>query len=150
MALVKWHGGRGGPVARLRREMDDLFRDFFQDWNWPLEPAGEGTWWPDLDLAERDDALLVTAELPGIDPGDIDISVKDGTLSITGEKKQAEEEQKENYYRAERRYGRFRRDIPLPASVDPDKVDAKYENGVLRVTMPKSEQARPKRIPVKT
>jgi len=139
----------GGPLGHLRDEMDDLFGRFFEDWGWPLARAERGTWWPATDIAEHADAVVLKAELPGMKSDDIEISVVNNTLTISGEKKESAEEKSENYYHVERRYGTFRREIALPPGVDPDKVEAGYRDGVLTVTIPKTEKAKPKRIEIK-
>ena len=142
---------RGRPLARVRDEMGDLFGRFLEDWgDWSFAPPARGTWWPALDVGEHDEAVVVKAELPGMQPKDIDISVRGNTLTISGEKAESREEKDEAYYHAERRYGTFRREIGLPAGVDADKVEANYKDGVLTVTMPKSEEAKPKRVTVKS
>jgi HSP20 family protein len=129
--------------------MDDLFGRFFDDWDWPgLAPMRTG-WFPSVDVSEKDDQLIVRAELPGVTSKDIDVSVQNNTLTITGEKKEEHEEKSEGYFHSERRYGSFRRDIRLPAGIDESKVNATCKDGVLTITLPKSEQAKPKRIEVK-
>lgn len=137
-----------GTLGTLRNEVDDLFDRFFGDW--PLSPGlPRGEYWPALDLAEDGNKLVVKAELPGIKPEEVELSVQDNTLTLAGEKKEESEEKKENFYHSERRYGAFRRTIQLPTSVDPDKVEAKFNDGVLTVILPKDERALPKRIAVK-
>jgi HSP20 family protein len=129
--------------------MDDLFGRFFEDWDWPLAKTQRGTWWPVIDVAESNDAVIVKAELPGMKSDDIEISVVNNVLTISGEKKESTEEKGESYCHMERRYGSFRRDISVPQGVDPDKVEANYRDGVLIITLPKTEKAKPKRIEVK-
>jgi HSP20 family protein len=110
-----------------------------------------GPWCPVVDVHETEDALVMQAELPGIDPKDVDVSVENGVLTISGEKKQETEEGKEGaeYHIVERRYGRFERRFSLPRSVDATKVAADFSHGVLSVTMPKAETAKPRKIEVK-
>jgi HSP20 family protein len=138
---------RRNGLNRLQDEMNDVFGRFFQDW-------GGGTyvreWAPELDLSEKEDALLVRAEMPGLESDDINISVENNVLTISGEKRDHRKDEGENYYHVERRYGTFRRDITLPANIDPDKIEAEYTNGVLTIHLPKSEQSKPKRIAVKS
>ena len=140
---------RGGPLGRLRDEADDLFGRLFDDWGWPLARSERGAWWPALDIAEHEDVIVVKAELPGMTGDDIEISVTNNVLSISGEKKELTEEKEENYYHVERRYGQFRRDVNLPTDVDAEKVEATYRDGVLTVKVPKSEKAKPRRIEIK-
>lgn len=134
-------------MAQLQDEMSDVFGRFFEDW--PLAGPRHGAWWPVLDVAEQENAFVVKVELPGMKSEDIDISVHDNLLTISGEKKESMEQKSENCYHVERRYGSFRREIALPSGIDADKVQASCHDGVLTVTVPKSEQAKPKRIEVK-
>jgi HSP20 family protein len=156
--LTPWTGGRGlapyarDPFASFRREVDRLFNDFYA----PAEARsfaganGEGPW-PSVDVIEAGPDIKVTAELPGLALDDIEIELRDNALTISGEKKK--EYAGENGGRAyvERSYGRFERTIPLAAEVDADRVEAKFKDGVLAVTLPKNEKARDKarRIPVR-
>jgi len=149
MDIVRRKGRTGGPLGKLHDEMDDLFGRFFEDWGWPLARAHRGAWWPAIDIADKDDAIVVKAELPGLKSEDIEISVSDNVLTISGEKKESTEEKGENFYHVERRYGTFHRDIALPAGVDADKVDAAYRDGVLTVKVPKTEKAKPRRVEIK-
>ncbi len=151
MALVRRRERQqqGAPLARFQDEMGDLFSRFFEDW--PLAGlSGTGTSFPALDIAERGDAVVVQAEIPGMNREDLDISVQDNHLTLSGEKKESEEHTEGQYYHSERRYGTFRREIPLPAGVDADKVEATYRDGILTVTLPKSEEAKPRRIEIKS
>jgi HSP20 family protein len=141
-------------ITRFHSEVDRLFERFFGESFWgssrffPEWRPWALSWTPSLDVSESEDAITVRAEVPGVDPKDIDISVSGDVLIISGEKKEEREERRENYYRAERSFGSFRRSIPLPASVDRDKISAEYEKGVLTVRLAKSEQAVAKRIPI--
>ncbi len=146
MNIVPTRATRATGLARMRDEMDSLFRRFLDDFETPL---WGGSWLPALDVAERDDAFLVKAELPGMKNDDIDISVQGNVLSISGEKKESAEEKDKNYYHVERRFGSFRRDVTLPAGVDANKIEADYRDGVLTVVLPKSESAKPRRIKIK-
>jgi HSP20 family protein len=148
--LVKRRGGHSAvaPVTHLQEEMNELFdRLFNADWLGQERPTG---WWPAMDLAERGDAIIVKAEVPGLKAEDIEISVEGNVLTISGEKKEAQEEKGENYYHCERRYGTFRRSVNLSQAVQVDQIKAEYHEGILTVTMPKSEQAKSKRIEVKS
>lgn len=137
-----------GGLGTLRNEVDDLFDRFFRDWPTSTHLT-RGDYWPALDLAEEGDNLVVKADLPGIKPEDVELSVQDNMLTLAGEKKQEHEDKSDNFYHSERRYGAFRRTIQLPSSVDPDKVDAKFHDGVLTITLPKDARTLPKRIAVK-
>jgi len=141
------------PLVRLRDEMEHLFDRFWQEpWNTGLAEAfpAISSLGLRLNLAESENEVTVTAEVPGIDPKDVDISVSNNLLTIRGEKKQDKEEKKRNYHYIERSYGSFHRSIQLPSTVDSSKVDAKYKDGILTVTLRKRPEAKPKRITVKT
>lgn len=145
--LAKWEPFR--EVSRLRQEMDRLWDDFFGPGRRALRPLGE-EWLPAMDVAEAPDKVTVKAEVPGMDPKEIDISLVGDVLTIKGEKKSEREEKKENYHMVERSYGSFARAIRLPAPVNADKIEAKYEKGVLTITCPKTEEVKPKAIEIKT
>ena len=104
---------------------------------------------PPIDLSETADKIIIKAEIPGIDPKEIDISIQGDTLTIKGEKKEEKEEKGKNYYRMERRYGSFSRSVDLPNSVNPNKVSAEYKNGVLEINLQKKEEVKPTQITVK-
>ena len=146
MALIPWRPWR--EVDVLRREMDRLWESFFEG-RPGKKPEEAGEWLPSLDVAETKNDLVVKAELPGMDPKDIDISLSNGFLTIKGEKKQEKEEKDENYHLIERSYGSFTRSVRLPREVQSDKITASFKNGVLRVTLPKSEEAKKKEIKIK-
>ena len=151
MAIVRRTREGTGPLTRFRGEMDDLFGRFFGDLGeWPLTSPRGGMWWPAIDIAERDDAVVLKVEIPGMKSDEIDISVQGNTLTISGDKKESTEEKEENRYHIERRYGTFRRDILLPSGVDANKVEATYKDGILTVTLPKTEESKPQKITVKT
>jgi HSP20 family protein len=146
MALVPWNNRRGrNELARLHDEMDNLFDGFFRGLDRPF--AGYKAW-PAIDVAEKDEAVVVRAEIPGCEPKDIDVSVYGNTLTISGEKKESKEEKDKGYYHMESTYGSFRRDISLPTDVDADKIDAAYKNGVLSITLPKAEKTKAVKVKV--
>ncbi|MDY6954253.1 MAG: Hsp20/alpha crystallin family protein [Thermodesulfobacteriota bacterium] len=105
---------------------------------------------PAFDISETENELIVRAEIPGMDKEDIDIHLSEGVLTIKGEKRHEKEDKKEDYHRIERSYGSFSRSIGLPFDVETDKADATYKEGVLKLTLPKSERAKLKKIEVKT
>jgi len=133
-------------LRSLRRALDRGFYDF-----------GPSTWrsrdttltFP-VDLSETDERVVVKAALPGIDPEQVEVSVNDNVLTVKGETKSDETTDGESYHRREIRYGAFYRAIPLPAEVSGDAAEAEFKDGVLTVTIPKAEQARPKQIKIKT
>jgi HSP20 family protein len=109
----------------------------------------DGEWFPSLDVLETKSDLVVQAELPGMDPKDIDISLSDGTLIIKGERKQEKEEKEKDYHLIERSYGTFARMVRLPKEVKRDKISASYKDGILKVILPKSNQAMNKEVKIK-
>jgi HSP20 family protein len=116
------------------------------------QPQGSGTataWAPALDISERKDAYLVTAELPGVEADDLEVTLEDGLLTIQGERIFAQESSEQHFHRVERRYGAFRRSITLPAHVMAEGIQASVDNGVLQILVPKMEEATPKRIKVR-
>jgi len=140
-------------VATLRDEVDNFFNlalGRLTDTNGGHGPAAqflEG-WFPAVDVYEDKDTLQVKAELAGLKKEDIEISLQDGYLVLSGERKQEEKQDSGEVYRSERWVGRFHRAISLPCRVDAEKIEATYNEGVLTVTLPKAEEAKPKQIPI--
>jgi len=135
----------GHQFLSLRDAMDRLFDESF------LRPFGDGSGWPmvgapDVDVAETNEALVVTATVPGAKPEDIKVTLIGDVLQIAGEIKDESEQNEANYHVRERRFGSFSRQIALPVPVMSDKVQAEFEHGVLKLTMPKAEEAKPKSI----
>lgn len=141
-SVMPWTGMLG-----LRSEMDRLFDRFFEP-RWEGAPA-PGEWAPSMDLSETKDAFVMKAEVPGMEPGDIQVSLQENLLTIKGEKKQEKVEKDERYHRVERTYGTFTRTMRLPVTVDGSKVDAKFKNGLLTVTLPKTPGAKGTTVRVK-
>jgi HSP20 family protein len=133
---------------RMRKEMDRLWDSFFEG-GLRRRSEGGGEWLPSLDVSETKNELVVKAEVPGMDPKDIDISLSDGMLTIKGEKKQEKEEKEADYHLLERSYGAFTRSVQLPKEVQSEKINASYKNGILKITLPKSEEAKKKEIKIK-
>jgi len=129
------------PFAHLRREMDSLFDNFFRGFD--IEPfeSRMGAFTPKVDVTENDKEIKISAELPGMDEKDIDVSLQNDILTIKGEKKEEKEDKGKDYYRMERSYGSFIRTIPLPVEVETDKVEARFKKGVLSITLPKTAKA---------
>ncbi|MGB9594877.1 MAG: Hsp20/alpha crystallin family protein [Candidatus Poribacteria bacterium] len=146
MSIMKWRPSR--EIAAIRDEMDRLFDEFFNFVPGRRRELLEGEWLPSIDVAETDDDVVVTAELPGVKQDDVSISVLNDVLTLKGEKKEEKEIKKENYHRIERSYGSFQRSINLPTGVQADKAKATYKDGVLTVTIPKAESAKPKSIKI--
>lgn len=137
------------PLLSLHREVNRLFDDVFRGFGVPAFAGLDGAaGWPHVELGETDKEIRVTAELPGLDEKDVEITVEDGALTLRGEKRSEVEDKDRGY--TERSYGRFERRIGLPQGVDRDHADATFRNGVLTVTLPKTEAANEnvRRIPV--
>jgi len=145
MVLLRKYGPEF-PVRSLTREMERLFEDFFG-------VGREGTalteWTPLVDIKEAEGEFKVKVDLPGMKKEDINIEVENNRLAISGERKFEQEEKREDYHFVERSYGRFYRAFTLPASVQADKIDAKYHDGVLEISLPKREEVKPKKVVVK-
>lgn len=136
------------PMRRLQSEIDRLFEDPFAGWLTPNGPLGEG-WLPAVDVREDKTNVIVQAEIPGMKAGEFEVYLSGDNLVIAGERKSESEEQQGGRYRSERYFGRFHRSLALPSAVDGSKIDAHYKDGILTVTCPKAEEARPKPITVK-
>jgi HSP20 family protein len=158
MAIVPWKKGeerslteRGSadPFSYLRNQINRVFDDFWGE-PWLARREAGGGVWPQVDVTETDKEIKVCAEIPGVDAKDVDVSVEEGTLTISGEKKYEREENEKGQYRMERSYGSFERMIPLPAEVDESKAKAEFKNGVLRLSLPKrpGTESRRKKIPI--
>jgi HSP20 family protein len=141
-ALMPWTG-----MTSLRKEMDRLF-DRFLERPWPEMPT-LGEWEPTVDVSENKEAVIVKAELPGVEQKDIAVSLQDGVLTIKGEKEAEKEEKDKRYHRVERSYGAFFRSMRLPAAVEAGKVTATFKDGVITITLPKAPEAKGTAIPVK-
>jgi HSP20 family protein len=148
MADIKeWRPFR--EVSRLRQEMDRLWEDYFGPGRRALQPMEE-TWMPVIDVSESGDKITIKAEVPGMEPQDIEISMTGDLLTIKGEKKTEKQEEGESYHLVERSYGSLYRSVRMPAPVDPEGIEANYKNGVLTITCPKKEDVKPKTIEIKT
>jgi len=149
--LDLWRGG--GFVSDIEESMDCLFDEVFGGSCLTyVVPETRGLYSPRIDINETTDSFNVSAEIPGMGENDIDVSVRDGVLTISGEKKVQDGGEVVNYHHAERSYGCFARDITLPDTVDIDKVQVAYRNGVLSIRLPKSQEAiaESRKIPVTT
>ncbi len=141
MTLARWNPRRS--LVSLPNEIDRFFGDMglgFENF--------DKVWNPNIDISESEEVFEVVAEIPGMSKEDIKISIKENVLTLTGEKKQEEKTDKKNFHRAERMYGQFQRSFQLPNTVKSDDIKAKYENGVLNITIPKAEEVKPKEISV--
>jgi HSP20 family protein len=143
MRLVQWD-----PVQQLVA-MRNRLHSTLDDSDIPRTEESIGTWGPLVDVFEKADRLVIRAELPGVQKEDMDIRIENGVLTLHGERKRDPDIKEENAYRMERVYGAFARSFSLPTTVDPTKVEATYKDGVLEVTIPKAETAKPKQIEIK-
>jgi len=142
MTLMRW--APWAELENMNRRLGPLFDDSSFS-----SGTETGQWAPSVDIRETDDALVLQAELPGIEKKDVRIEVKDGVLTISGERRYEKEVKEENVHRVERAYGKFSRSFSLPTNVDADKVDATMKNGVLEVRLSKRENAKPKAITIR-
>jgi HSP20 family protein len=143
MALVRWDPVR--ELDSLQGDMNRLFDRFFER---PGNGGADRRWIPAMDLVEKDDHLELRADLPGMSEDDVHIEIKDGVLTISGERKAEEEETREGYRRFERAFGRFTRSVALPDGIDANDVQANFENGVLEVRIPKPKETEPTRVQI--
>ena len=138
--LETWHS-----LRRLTNALDEAFGTYQEEDGRTITTS----WYPACDVFEDNEAIKIVAELPGVTPDGLKLSMENNLLTIRGEKKQQAEERTERVHRYERSYGAFERTFALPSTVDPERIEAGFENGVLTVSLPKAERARPREIPVK-
>lgn len=144
MALVRWDPAV--EVDSLQSEVNRLFDSFFGGTRAGNGPARR--WVPAMDLAESKDELVLTADLPGMGEDDVSIEIKDGTLTVSGERRESHEEKEKGYHRVERSFGRFSRSLALPEGVKADDVAASFDRGVLEIRIPKPEERKPHRVQI--
>jgi HSP20 family protein len=144
MALVRREPMR--ELNTLQTEMNRLFNTFFDEGGSNGQTSRR--WAPAVDLVEREDSLVLRADLPGLREEDVQIEVRDHVLTISGERRAEFEDSEQGYYRIERAFGSFSRSLSLPEGVDADKIEASFDNGVLEVTIPKPEERKPRRISI--
>jgi HSP20 family protein len=146
-SLRPWRGTGIRPLDDLYKEVDSLVQHFFGD-----EGSGNGTreFLPSINVAETDQGYEITVDLPGMKPEDVSVELHENQLTISGKREAEQEETGKRFHRVERRYGEFRRVITVPTPVDESKIAADYQQGVLKVFLPKSEKVKPTRIPIKT
>lgn len=149
MALIRWEPAR--EISSLQQEMNRLFNSFFE----PVASAGSAAngvtarrWIPAMDLVETDDHFVLRADLPGMSQDDVDLSLEDNVLTVSGERKAEHEERREGYYRVERASGAFSRSLTLPEGVDGDAITATFDKGVLEVRIPKPEERKPRKVQI--
>ena len=146
MSIIRWEPFR--DLISTQDRFNHLFNDTFARAFGDQQEVSPRAWVPPVDIYETGDSLVLKAELPGINPGDMEIRVEDNTLYLKGERKFEKEVKEENLHRVERSCGTFTRSFALPNTIDADKVKAEYQNGILTLTMPKREEAKPRAIKI--
>jgi HSP20 family protein len=147
MAVVRWEPFR--DLLTLQERMNRMFNESYRgrggsEDDWSLG----GSWAPAVDIYEHEGNIVLTAELPGVDPKDVDIRVENNVLTLRGERKWNTDVQRESYHRVERAYGSFTRSFTLPNVVDTTNIKADFKDGMLRLVLPKREEAKPKQISI--
>ncbi len=142
------------PVSQMTNLARDMERFFNTMWGGRLQNRDEadsmwGTWVPAVNILERENEIEITAEMPGVNPKDVEVTVEEGVLSIKGERRFEEVSQNETYHRIESSYGTFERRFTVPTSVDPNKIEARFKNGIMTLVLPKREESKPRTVKVK-
>ncbi len=154
MALIRWKPtvdvSPWSPMADLSTEMNRVFERFFGPGTLDDDGLSAHSMVPEVDITEREDSYILKADLPGVSKDDVKITLRENMLTIRGEKKKEKEEKQRNSFRSERMYGTFERTFTLPSMVRDEKIQANFKDGVLTVEIPKSEEVKPKEIPVKS
>jgi len=145
MALTRWDPLR--ELSLMQDRMNRLFDDAGRGWRGD-EPSSTTTWSPAVDIYETENEITVHAELPGVDRKDITLNLEKNVLTLKGERRFEKETKHENYHRIERSYGGFSRAFSIPAIVEEEKIQAEYKDGILRISLPKKEQVKPKQIQI--
>jgi len=150
MNLMKWNPSN--ELFSLRSRINRMFDEFYYPFNYPLNVAdsehGIWKWSPKADIYEKDDSIVIKAELLGVDKNDVEVDLNDRILKIKGERKSDNEIKEENYYRKERSFGKFERAFTLPVDTDADQIKADYKDGLLKIEIPKPEEQKPKQISI--
>jgi HSP20 family protein len=145
MTIIRWDPFR--DLTTLRERMNVLFGDVYSS-RGEEKNLMASTWNPSVDIYEQNGNLVLTAEVPGLDENDIEVKLEDSTLTIKGDRKFVKEVNEENYHRNERSYGSFYRSFSLPRNIDQNKIKAESENGILKITMPKKAELKPKNVKI--
>jgi len=147
--LTRWNPT--GETANLNQRMERLFDEMLGRglWRTAEERPLRGSWVPAINILEREDAIVIQADLPGLKAEDVEVTVEEGTLNIRGERKLEEANEGETYHRVERLYGAFERTFTLPNSVDTTRIDARFKNGEMLLTLPKREESKPRSVKIK-
>ncbi len=146
MSIVRFEPFK--DLISMQDKMNRLFEDSFLRSMDGEEVVAQGTWYPVVDIYEKKDSIVLKAEIPGLDKSDFSVTVKENILTIKGEKKQENDVEEDRFHRVERTYGSFQRSFTLPKTVDQEKLEAEYKNGVLVITLSKIPEAKPKQIKV--
>jgi HSP20 family protein len=144
MAMSRWD-----PFRELSSIQNELNRLFGRTFSAETSEAREAAWAPAIDVAETQDRFVITAELPGVEPTDVDISVENSVLTLRGDRRFYQETNEEDFHRIERRFGVFARSITLPSTADPERIRASFDAGLLTIEVPKKEEAKPRKIQIK-
>ncbi len=147
MSIIKYDPFR--ELRSLQDEMNRLFMTNYSQRNNSEEGFSSGAWNPQVDIFENKDQIVLEAELPGMKPEDVNISIENNVLTIHGERKFEKKDEKDNFHRVERSYGSFTRSFTLPPTVSSENANAEFENGLLRLSLAKREEAKPRRIEIK-
>ena len=145
MNLVRWSPMR--ETATVHNRVNRMFNDMLPS-TWLDEEMHFSNWHPAVDIYDQDDRVVIKAELPGVDKKDIHVDLKDRVLTLKGERSHENEVKEEKFYRKERVYGKFERAFTLPAGLDPEKINADFKDGVLKIEIPKPEEEKPRKIAV--
>ena len=145
MNIIRWDPLR--DLTTLRERMNRLFEEAYTS-RGEEKDLVSSKWNPSVDIYEKENAIVLKAELPGIDENDIELKIEDSTLTLKGDRKFEKETKEENYHRIERSYGSFYRSFTLPRNIDQDKIKAESENGILKVTLPKKAELKPKKVKI--
>jgi len=146
MTMIPWRPLWDTRFPSLRDEMDKMFEEFFEKVRFPS--ARERSWTPALDVYETKKEVIITVDVPGVDPKEVTVSIVEGSLTIKGERKKDADLKDEDLFRAEREFGAFQRMVQLPAEVSADKAKASYNNGVLKIIIPKAQKSAPREVKV--
>lgn len=146
-SLVRWNPRNTMFRNSMSRLIDEAFNDFLAPVNAQDEPLGSD-WLPPVDIVEDENTLVFTAEMPGLDREAVDITLEDQVLTLRGERRFERDEEKDNYHRIERAYGSFSRSFRLPTNVETAKAKATFKDGLLRIELPKTEEAKPKKLEI--
>lgn len=144
MAITRWD-----PFRDLMSIQNEMNRLFGRTYGGDVGETTRGAWTPALDVFETQDKFVITMELPGVSPDDVDISVEDSTLVVRGERRFYSEQNEESFLRVERRFGEFTRSLTLPSTADAESIQASFDQGVLTIEVPKREEAKPRKVSIK-